>query len=77
MMKIGWLSRLTNERPSRAGSNRIAGTIGIAVLLAAGIAAAQDAPALPSGIQNGYAIHNTVDLGGHIVGVTEIGRAHV
>jgi hypothetical protein len=69
MMKIGWLSRLTNERPSRAGSNRIAVTIGIAVLLTAGIAAAQDAPALPSGTQDGYAIHNTVDLGGHVVGV--------
>src|ERR1035438_8319262 len=76
MMRIGWLSRLTNERPSRAGSNRIAGTIGIAVLLTAGIAAAQDAPALPSGTQNGYAIHNTVDLGGHIVGVTGSGSMY-
>jgi hypothetical protein len=76
MMKIGWLSRLTNERPSRAGSNRIAVTIGIAVLLTAGIAAAQDAPALPSGTQDGYAIHNTVDLGGHIVGVTGSGSMY-
>jgi hypothetical protein len=75
-MKIGWLSRLTNERPSRAGSNRIAGTIGIAVLLTAGIAVAQDAPALPSGTQDGYAIHNTVDLGGHIVGVTGSGSMY-
>ncbi len=68
-MKIGWLSRLMNERPCRVGSNRIAGTIGVAVLLTAGIAVAQDAPALPAGVQDGYAIHNTVDLGGHMVGL--------
>jgi hypothetical protein len=76
MMKIGWLSRLMHECRAGAGCNRTAGMLGIAVLLTAGIAAAQDAPAIPSGTQNGYAIHNTVDLGGHMVGITGSGSMY-
>ena len=73
MMKIGWISRLPKEQTTRA----VAGAFGIAVLLfTAGVAAAQDAPAVPPAVQNGYEVHNTADLGGHIVGVTGSGAMY-
>ncbi len=49
MKKIGWFFRLSNQQPSLAMIQRIAGGIGIAILLmTGGIAAAQNpTPAAP------------------------------
>jgi hypothetical protein len=79
-------SRLTNEHPARAMTHRVAGAVGVAVLLLmTGIAAAQGTtpttPAAvlqtpPPAIQRGFAVHQTVDLGGHIVGVSGSGAMY-
>ena len=80
MTKINWFSRLPNEHPSRTKTYRVAEGIGVAILLLmTGIAAGQgttpaasvpDAPqAAQPVIQNGFVIHQTVDLGGHMVGI--------
>jgi hypothetical protein len=80
------LSRLTNEHPTRTLTYRVAGGIGVALLLlSAGIAAAQGtapgAPATvpataPSNIQNGFVIHQSADLGGHIAGIVGSGAMY-
>jgi len=80
MKKIGWFSRLSNQhqQPSPERIQRIAGGIGVAILLMTGSAAAQNpTPAAPLptpeaqiAAPQGYAIHQSVDLGGHIVGLT-------
>jgi hypothetical protein len=86
MKKIGWFSRLSNQhqQPSPARIQRIAGGIGVAILLMTGSAVAQnptpDAP-LPTpesqiAAPQGYAIHQTVDLGGHIVGLSGSGAMY-
>ena len=69
MTKTGWFPRLSNQQPSPALVQRIAGGIGVAILLmTAGIAVAQaPAPdAQPASVPSGYTVHQTVDLGGHI-----------
>jgi hypothetical protein len=76
MMKIGWFSRLPNELPTRTKSHRLAGGVGLAMLLMTGAAVGQDAPAAPAAVQNGYEIHNTADLGGHIAGITGSGAMY-
>jgi hypothetical protein len=75
------LSRLPNEYPTRTLTQRVAGGIGVAILLLmTGIACAQGpTPAAASSatvpqapqpaIQNGFVLHETVDLGGHVVGI--------
>jgi hypothetical protein len=79
MKNIGWFSRLSNQQPSSRMVQRIAGGIGIAILLmTAGIAVAQNpTPAVPlpapneqMSIPNGYSAHGSVDVGGHIAGIT-------
>ncbi len=79
MKNTGWFSRRSNQQPSTAMIQRIAGSIGVAALLmTAGIAAAQNpTPDVPLPTQqtnmstpNGYKIHQSVDLGGHITGLT-------
>jgi hypothetical protein len=80
MKKIGWFSRLSNQhqQPSPARIQRIAGGIGVAILLMTGSAVAQNpTPAAPLptpeaqiAAPQGYAIHQSVDMGGHIVGLT-------
>jgi hypothetical protein len=78
-MKIGWFSRLFNQQPSSAMNQRIAGRMGVAILLmTASIAAAQNptpadpfpAPESQMTVPNGYAIHQSVDLGGRVVNTT-------
>lgn len=68
MKKIGWFFRLSNQRPSPQTIQRIAGGIGVSLLLmATGIAAAQKpAPEAQPGVPEGYTVHQTVDLGGRI-----------
>jgi hypothetical protein len=77
MKKICWFSRLSNQQPSLAVIQRIAVGAGVAIsLMMTGIAAAQNptpAAALPTpGAQisapDGYTIHQTADLGGHMTG---------
>jgi len=74
-MKIGWFSRLPKELPARTTTHRLAGGIGLAtLLLMTGVAVAQEAPA--PAVQNGYEIHNTADLGGHMVNLVGSGRMY-
>src|ERR1700722_5045845 len=79
MKKIGWFSWLPNQQPSSARVQRIAGGMGGAVVLAmvSSAAAQNPTPAAPlpaaetkMSVPDGYAIHQTVDLGGRIAGVT-------
>ncbi|MGA8108457.1 MAG: hypothetical protein WB974_03430, partial [Acidobacteriaceae bacterium] len=81
MKKICWLSRLSTEGHSRAWVRRIAGSTGVAALMmATGLAFAQTpAPAAPDTqpvAPNGYSIHESVDLGGHIVGLSGSGAMY-
>jgi hypothetical protein len=87
MTKINWFSRLPNEHPSRTKTHRVAGGVGVAILLLmTGIAAAQgttpvanvpDAPQAPQPVvQYGYVIHQTVDLGGHMAGISGSGAMY-
>ena len=72
MRRLGWLRRLCKQQPSNAMIQRIAGFIAIAVLLmGAGRALAQiPTQTTPMTVPDGYSIHQTVDLGGHMVGRT-------
>ncbi len=78
MKKIGWFSRLSNQQPSTAIIQRIAGGIGVAVLLMmTGIAAAQiPAPSEPMAVPGGYTSHQTVDIGGHIADIKGSGAMY-
>ena len=86
-MNTNWLSRLTHERILRARSCTTAGCIGVvALLLLTGFAAGQDkapaasAPAAPVApeqvVKEGFAVHQSADLGGHIVGVSGSGAMY-
>jgi hypothetical protein len=75
MKKIGWFSRLSNQRLSPVMILRIAGGIGVAFSLTmTGIAIAQNpTPAAPvptpdtkMSIPEGYSAHQSVDLGGRM-----------
>ena len=91
MTKIDWLSRLSRalssqDHSSRSGraciAGRIAGGVIGVLLLSAGFATAQTPPAAASApaqepvIENGYLVHQTADLGGHIVGVSGSGAMY-
>jgi hypothetical protein len=85
MNKIGRFSRLSNQQPSLAIFQRVAGGIGVALLLmTAGIAVAQNpTPAAPiptpdakMGIPEGYAAHQSVDVGGRMASVTGSGAMY-
>ena len=71
-MNIGWFSRTSNQQPSCARVRRIAGSFGIAILLLAGNAVAQNpaspvpAPDAAMSVPAGYSVHSSVDLGGRI-----------
>jgi hypothetical protein len=77
MKKIGWFSRLSNQQPSLAIIQRLAGGIGVATLMT-GIALAQNptsaaplpAPEAQMAIPSGYSAHGSVDVGGHMVGLS-------
>ena len=75
MNKIGRFSRLSNQQPSLAMIQRIAGGIGVAILMmTAGIAVAQNptaaaptpAPDAKMSIPEGFSAHQSVDLGGRM-----------
>ncbi len=79
MTSSDWLFRLFNQQPATAMLRRVAGCVGVAVLLATtGAAVAQEttpgattpAPSTPMSIPNGYTAHHTVDLGGRMSSTT-------
>jgi len=85
MKKISSFFRLSELQPSLAMIQRIAGNIGIAiVMMMASIAVAQNpTPAAPLptpeaqiAAPDGYAIHQSVDLGGRITGLSGSGAMY-
>jgi hypothetical protein len=79
MKKIGWFARLSDQQHSAARTTRIAGGIGVAVLMVTmSIAVAQNpTPAAPLPTPEakmttpiGYRIHQSVDLGGRMTNAT-------
>ena len=79
MKDIGWFPWLLSQRPSTAMNQRIARSLILAVfLMMMGNAVAQNpTPAVPMPtpeskmvVPKGYAIHQSVDLGGRIAGIT-------
>ncbi len=83
MKNASRLSQLSNQRPSGAMFGRIAGGIGVAILLVmAGVAVAQN-PAAPApapestmSVPQGYSVHESVDVGGHINNVVGSGEMY-
>jgi hypothetical protein len=77
MTKIDGLSPHPTERLSGATVARLAARTGFAILLlTTATALAQTPPAPGEAVQDGYAIHQTADLGGHMVGLTGSGRMY-
>src|SRR5450631_3927446 len=70
MMKLGWISRLSK-------TERICGGVGVALLLVLSGRALAQADQAPAGtVQDGYVVHNTADLGGHVVGISGSGSMY-
>ena len=78
-------TRLPREHAMRSKSQRVAEGLGAAILLLmTGIATSQNAtptaPAAPvaahPNVQNGFVVHETVDLGGHIAGIVGSGAMY-
>jgi hypothetical protein len=79
MKKIVWFFRLSNQQLSPTRLQRIAGSIGAAILLVtAGIALGQNpttsaplpAPEAQIAAPQGYTVHQSVDLGGRMAGAS-------
>lgn len=86
MMKIK-LTQLSNEEPTRGRSHRVAGSVGVAILLlmtgfacAQGAAPAANSASVPQApqptVQQGYVLHETADLGGHYANVDGSGSMY-
>ena len=85
MKNTRWFSWLFDQQPSTAMIQRIAGGIGVAILpLVTGIAVAQNpaaanplpAPAEQMTVPARYSTHQSVDLGGHMAGITGSGAMY-
>ena len=78
MKKAGWFFRLSHRQPTPATIGCIAGGLAVAVLaLTTGAAIAQDAvPATPPVAPNGYTLHESIDLGGHMAGISGSGAMY-
>ena len=73
MKKLGWVSRLS-EGSTGMMVRRISGCICVAlVIVGGGRAIAQTDQAPAPATQDGYAVHNTVDLGGHLANISGSG----
>ena len=81
MKKIGWLFRLSSKENPPATMERVAGGIGVAILMmAAGMAAAQvqnpspsdplPAPETQMSVPAGYEAHESIDVGGRMANIT-------
>jgi hypothetical protein len=76
MMKIGWITRQPKGHSTRTMALGSVGA-GVALLLAlSGIASAQAPQPGEVGGQNGYVVHHTADLGGHIANVAGSGSMY-
>jgi hypothetical protein len=76
MTKIDGPSLHATEQLSHAAKPRLAKCIGTAILLlTAGVAAAQTQPPAEA-VQDGYTVHQTADLGGHMVGLSGSGAMY-
>ncbi len=80
MKKVGWLFGLSNEEIAPAKIKRIAGSIGVAILMmTTGMAMAQNqnpspsnpipAPAVQMSVPPGYAMHGSVEVGGRMASI--------
>jgi hypothetical protein len=85
MTKTKWFSRGPNADPKCTLTQSVAGGFAVAILtLMTGLVSAQtptpataDVPQAPHPmVEDGFAIHQTVDLGGHIVGVVGSGSMY-
>ncbi|MGD0887707.1 MAG: hypothetical protein ABR889_00520 [Acidobacteriaceae bacterium] len=77
MTKKHGLSLHPTEQLSGATLPRLAASVGFAILLlTTAVSLAQTPPAPAEVTQDGYAIHQTADLGGHMVGLTGSGRMY-
>ena len=84
MKNIGWFSRLSRQAQSSAMMQRIAGLAGIAILMTMGVAVAQTpapgaqiaTPVPITVVPDGYSIHQTIDMGGHMVGLSGSGAMY-
>jgi hypothetical protein len=77
MTKKHGISLHPTEHISLAAVSRFAASVGFAILLLTTVTAlGQTQPAPAEAVQNGYAIHNTADLGGHMVGLTGSGSMY-
>ena len=85
MTKTNWLSRLSNEHPQHTLTNLVARGIAVAILtLTTGILSAQvqtapaaDVPQAPHPVvEGGFVVRQTVDMGGHIVGLAGSGSMY-
>jgi hypothetical protein len=79
-MKIGWFPSLSRQQRSSAWVQRLAAGMGIAILSMTLNAQAPDAatqtPAPPPPIPNGYSVHESIDAGGHMVGLSGSGAMY-
>ena len=77
MTKIDGPSLHPTEQLSHAAKPRLAKCIGTAILLlTAGVAVGQTQPAPAEAVQDGYTVHQTADLGGHMVGLSGSGAMY-
>jgi hypothetical protein len=78
MMNLGWISRLLSEKHSRAAARCIVGGMAAAILgLTAGTAVAQ----IPIFVSHqtapeGYTLHESIDLGGHVANIDGSGAMY-
>ena len=76
MRKIGWTTRQPKENTTCATARRVGGA-GIALFLALSTGAYAQAPqASTEAGQNGYIVHHSAELGGHIANVTGSGAMY-
>jgi hypothetical protein len=77
MKNVGWLNRIRNQQPSLA---MFVGMVVAMFLAAACIAVAQDpsapAPNAPVSAPDGYVLHQSIDVGGHMNGVSGSGAMY-
>ncbi len=77
MKNVGWLTRIRNQQPSFA---MFLGMVVAMFLAAACIALAQDpaapAPGAPVSAPDGYVLHQSIDVGGHMNGLTGSGAMY-
>jgi len=77
MKKFGWISRLPSRYSTPAMVRRVSAGIGVGLLLVLSGRTFAQADQAPAGaVQAGYTIHNTADLGGHLVGVSGSGAMY-